>query len=798
MPTSNRFSANPAALALGVAVLAALVLRFYHLDSCPLWWDEILVPLNAQYGFASVIERALRCDFHPPYFTLLGTLFLGLGTSELALRLIPALCGVALVASVGRYFAPLFGQGPSLVAASLLAVSAMNLFVSRSVRPYALIVLFSCMAFGFLLRYLKGGARRDGLALLTCNLGFVLFHFSGLIILFAQLCVFLFWRLAYDRRTNWSEGIAAAGFGVLVAGLLAPFFLAHVAGFAAPAQATMAATFLECLKNIANGLGPATMFPKDLSFHSSLAVSSSLIVCIVVGMFRSYRVDRRLTLACLIYIATPIVVLTLKRYASYFNPWHVLFLSPVLLLFAATGLCALLEKATKSPTVGPAAAIVIALAGTVYFFTANSAVFSKQYHYTASYQPLAQAAGRYIDPKAVTVFSDGSLADCIGWYTKQYAVPDPFTHSPDLAANTPVDVTFVSFGDFAHFGATEQEFLQYFGPPASVAAVPITPLQPLTRYSFHYPHSPLPALAELPTTRTLTSAPRELFSQASRLHNVTLHPYFEKGVRVLDPARPGIVEYEFACADAQKAPSLLAGSLSYRNAAAGGRLTAACAFDDEPLTPVVVSAGPDGSTRKSFLLVRKAPYSRLRLRLQLDNPTPPAGMTGPSMDTLQWTGLTLYANDVATERFISSSLVIDTTLGALEHDGTTAYRWASGPATRFQFTLSAPEPITIEAACNNPIPGQGVAYVLNGAPIASAKDLPAQPWLAGFTEQTITALGQAGENVLELRFDKWNQQPDSPQATFAPKDGRPLAAACTVLRINRQQPPAQTPDSPSE
>ncbi|WP_158304236.1 glycosyltransferase family 39 protein [Solidesulfovibrio magneticus] len=773
-------------------MLAALVLRFYHLDSCPLWWDEVLVPLNAQYGVAYVIERALRCDFHPPYFTLLGTLFLGLGTSELALRLIPALCGVGLVAYVGRSFAPLFGQGPSLVAASLLAVSAMNLFVSRSVRPYALIVLFSCMAFGFFLRYLKGGGHRDGLALLACNLAFVLFHFSGLIILFAQLCVFLFWRLAYDRRTARLEWITATAFCALVAGLLAPFFLAHVAGFAAPAQATMAATFLECLKNIANGLASATMIPKDLSFNSSVTLNSLLIVCIVVGILRSYRIDRRLTLACLIYIATPIVVLTLKRYASYFNPWHVLFLSPVLLLFAATGICALLEKATKSPLVGPVVAIVIALAGTVYFFTANSVIFSKQYHYTASYQPLAQAAGRYIDPKAVTVFSDGSLADCIGWYTKQYAVPDPFTHSPDLAANAPVDVTFVSFGDFAHFGATEQEFLQLFGPPTSVATIPITPLQPLTRYSFHYPHSSLPTLADLPTTRTLTSAPRDLFSHASRLHNVTLYQYFEKGVRVLDPARPGIVEYEFACPDAQMAPSLLAGSLSYRNTAVGGRLTATYSFDDEPLTPFFVSAGPDGSTRKSFLLVRKAPYSRLRLRLQLDNPRPPAGMTGPSMDSLQWTDLTLYANNIATERFISSSLVIDTTLGAIEHEGTTAYRWASGPTTRFQFALSAPETITIEAACNNPIPGQGINYFLNGAPIASVKDLPVQPWLGEFTEQTITARGQAGENLLELRFEKWNQQPNDPQATFAPKDGRPLAAACTLLRINRQQPPDLT------
>jgi mannosyltransferase len=147
---------------VALCALAAL-LRFYRLDAQSLWYDEGISAHQLTRSFPEIAAAAAR-DTHPPlYYWLLKVWGQAFGATELGLRSLSALLGVAAVGLTWLIGRRLFGGGAALVTGVLLACSPLAVYYSQEVRMYALVLACGLLASwgyvrGSLWLYVVGGA----------------------------------------------------------------------------------------------------------------------------------------------------------------------------------------------------------------------------------------------------------------------------------------------------------------------------------------------------------------------------------------------------------------------------------------------------------------------------------------------------------------------------------------------------------------------------------------------------------------------------------------------------------------
>ena len=114
---------------------AGLVVRVALLGYQPLWRDEAFTALTVQRSLGSMLT-VVRHDSAPPLFYLIERLVATVSTSPAALRLAPALAGVAaipIIAALGRRVA---GDAGGTWAAVIAAVAPALLVSSLDARMY--------------------------------------------------------------------------------------------------------------------------------------------------------------------------------------------------------------------------------------------------------------------------------------------------------------------------------------------------------------------------------------------------------------------------------------------------------------------------------------------------------------------------------------------------------------------------------------------------------------------------------------------------------------------------------------
>jgi len=156
-------SARTAVLTLaGLTVLAA-ALRFYGLGDESFWYDETWTAVTAAQPLSSVLQSV------NPLAHVIAHWTMTISRSEFALRLGPALAGVALIPAVYLLGRTLYGRSEGLVAAAFITLSVHAVYHSQELRFYAWQMLFPTLSFYFLLRGLERPRWRDwaGFALTT-------------------------------------------------------------------------------------------------------------------------------------------------------------------------------------------------------------------------------------------------------------------------------------------------------------------------------------------------------------------------------------------------------------------------------------------------------------------------------------------------------------------------------------------------------------------------------------------------------------------------------------------------------
>ncbi len=130
---------------LVLCVLAAGV-RFFRIDAQSLWYDEGISAFQLTRSFAEIL-RAAALDTHPPlYYWTLKAWSEVFGASELGLRSLSAVSGVAAVGLTWLIGRKLFGRLPATLAAVLLAVAPLGVYYSQEVRMYTQVTALAMLA----------------------------------------------------------------------------------------------------------------------------------------------------------------------------------------------------------------------------------------------------------------------------------------------------------------------------------------------------------------------------------------------------------------------------------------------------------------------------------------------------------------------------------------------------------------------------------------------------------------------------------------------------------------------------
>jgi mannosyltransferase len=154
-----RFGHNPRALFI-VIVAAAAALRFVHLGSDSLWFDEaISLQVSVHRAFSETVHLCAIDTHSPLYFVILNVWLRIAGDGDVAARIPSAVFGLAtvsLVFAVGRRW---FGDVAGALAGWMLAFSTLHLYYSQEARPYALLMLLSGASMAAALEWMSTGAR---------------------------------------------------------------------------------------------------------------------------------------------------------------------------------------------------------------------------------------------------------------------------------------------------------------------------------------------------------------------------------------------------------------------------------------------------------------------------------------------------------------------------------------------------------------------------------------------------------------------------------------------------------------
>jgi uncharacterized membrane protein len=147
--------------ALLVIVVAGAVLRFATLGVQGFWLDEHVTLSVIQQGPLDLLRSVQLGESNPAvYYLLAGGWERVFGSSELGIRSLSALAGVATIPLLYAATRTLGSRRAALIAAALAATSPLLIWYSQETRNYALFAFFAALAFLLFARALEDRGQR--------------------------------------------------------------------------------------------------------------------------------------------------------------------------------------------------------------------------------------------------------------------------------------------------------------------------------------------------------------------------------------------------------------------------------------------------------------------------------------------------------------------------------------------------------------------------------------------------------------------------------------------------------------
>ena len=152
----------PELVLLAVITAIGAPIRFATLGSQSFWADEALTVHGASGSLSGMWHVVSTVETTPPlYFISTWGWAKVFGTSEVALRSLSALLGIALIPVAFYAARELVSRAAGLLAAAFTALSPFMIWYSQEARAYAMFALFAGLSFLFWARAWRWSAARD-------------------------------------------------------------------------------------------------------------------------------------------------------------------------------------------------------------------------------------------------------------------------------------------------------------------------------------------------------------------------------------------------------------------------------------------------------------------------------------------------------------------------------------------------------------------------------------------------------------------------------------------------------------
>lgn len=627
MPSNTPRTAT-ARLTLGLILLAGAVLRFYHLETPSLWWDEILVPLTSCHSLSYILDFCRSAEMHPPLFYLVSKAALAIGSSDFSLRLLPAVLGVGSIYALYRVVRSFTDENTALLAAAVLSVNGLHVLLSREIRPYALQMVLLLAAWALLIRLVQHGRWRDLILLALVNTALFWLHYFTFHQVFAQGVVLAFGLFLYRPHFDFRRLAVFCALTALAAWPVFAWFFLPSAGSRSIFTDTQYSR-QDVLSLIVNYLGQALFF-FDLPWARLGAAGLALAGLAVLSARRP-----RLALASLLLMAVPLANVLALGKAAYFSPWHVGYATVFLAFFMAVALARLPGAKLLAACIALGGAAAILATQQARFYETDS---YRHNVFVTLYKPVARRLAAMLPPGGAAAASNPGFANGVNWYLDQFDSPNPLRSQrlePDGKSAT---LRFISaYHDFGVLGRDEADFLARQGRPESVEKA-----LNATVYTFRIPRSPVARMDALPFETSLQAGFENFYARVHSLRDVTFCPMPGVGVTATRNDSPGTFDFELENA-AGDAPKRFFVNLQYLNIGRDDMLGLYYRFDDEPRVPLAGTKGPDPKRQLQALFERDKPFKRLTFTVEMTCRGLTAQYHGGNLETLAFGGLEVFA-----------------------------------------------------------------------------------------------------------------------------------------------------------
>jgi hypothetical protein len=438
-PRTSLFPAGVTALILGGILLLGLGLRLYCLDCHGFWGDELNSLDGAAAGIPAIFESRFGwiSNQTPLHYLILWltTLPIDPTTSAALVRMPSALVGALtplVVYGLGR---ELFGRVQGLLAALMLALSAVHLNHSQELRLYSMLVFLSCVSVYSLLMARRTGRARWWLAFAAAtiaNLANAYVADTLFMPAFAPYLAWVLWQLWTQRRANPRQ-FRYAFIAMLAVSLGYAAMLLQMLGASRTPPNLAAFSPAAVLPSIVELLTWFTRFGLDPQVERPLQIVLLLLALLGLG-FAGWGMDdgRRTTddgsktsahlkpdvrrpssvvhrqpqasvFLCSLFLFIPAVLLLIFGSTTVVFQRYALFAMPLYFLLISNGCLALpfivsyiLRKRSNTQYAAyvPVALVLVCFAAGAYNY------FSPEAHLPLSYRPDFRGAAHYLSQRA--------------------------------------------------------------------------------------------------------------------------------------------------------------------------------------------------------------------------------------------------------------------------------------------------------------------------------------------------------------------------------------------------------------
>ncbi len=143
-------------------ILVAAAIRIVVINNQSFWWDESLTAYESTLPFGAMINTVIHVETTPPlYFVLIWIWAHVFGSSEVALRSVSTLAGIAVVPISYLCAKELISRWAGVVAAALVALNPFMIWYSQEARAYMLLAALTGAGFLWFIRARREPSRRN-------------------------------------------------------------------------------------------------------------------------------------------------------------------------------------------------------------------------------------------------------------------------------------------------------------------------------------------------------------------------------------------------------------------------------------------------------------------------------------------------------------------------------------------------------------------------------------------------------------------------------------------------------------